>query len=142
MLRSEDVIQNAGKTTSPYGKNFGSGNNLTDSIPIQKVSDPIVAIGLDKMNVFYIGVENPVTIAASGIKPENLFVKISLGSITGSKGKYVVTVTSVGETMIEVYGIVNGKEIFLSKYAFRVKRIPDPVNGIFPMDFDAKANIK
>jgi hypothetical protein len=49
------------------------------------------------------------------------------GSLSGSNGHYVATVTSMGEATISVSGeLTAGKVSFLGSSLFRVKRIPDP----------------
>ena len=83
------------------------------------------SIALDKMNVLYIGVENPVSVAASG-GAEKLNVGISGGggSISGSKGHYIARVNSVTDDCritVSVDGKVAGAQVF------RVRTIPDPV---------------
>ena len=81
------------------------------------------AVMLDKMNVFYIGVPNPVSIS-SGTGWDKTHVSMSGGSISpaGAPGKFTVTVSAVGAASITVDA--DGKK---SSYDFRVKRIPDPV---------------
>lgn len=99
------------------------------------------AIALDKMNVLFIGVDNPMTVAAPGISPEDLQLTISGvgGTIRGSNGKYVARVTTVGTAVISVHKKSDSK--LISQSVFRVKRVPDPVNGTLPSDFDAQFKI-
>ena len=78
-----------------------------------------------KMNVFYIGVDNPLIISATGVSSNDLIVSISSGGGTIRRtgpSQYVVHVTNPGECRINVSG-GNMQESKL----FRVKRIPDPV---------------
>lgn len=90
-----------------------------------EVGQPSVNVSADKMNVFYIGVDNPVTVAAAGITTSNLAVSMSGGSISKtSKTGYVVKATKQGEAKINIKDKGNGKVI---PFTFRVKRIPDPV---------------
>src|SRR5690348_10274045 len=86
------------------------------------------AVMLDKMNVFYIGVSNPVTIS-SGTGWDKTKVSMAGGSLTaaGAPGKYTVKVSQVGKASITVNA--DGKA---STYEFRVKRIPDPVVKVGP----------
>lgn len=76
-----------------------------------------------RMNVLYIGVDNPIEIALSDYPVEAIQVKVNDGTITGSNGKYNWTVFRPGAAAITVFA--NGKE--LAKYNYRIKRIPDPV---------------
>ena len=80
------------------------------------------AVMLDKMNVFYIGVDNPVTIG-SPTGWDKTQVHIDGATISQNNGSNrIVRVTKVGPTNITV--TANGKT---TSFPFRVKRIPDPV---------------
>lgn len=105
----------------------------------QTASAP-AAIALDKMNVLYIGLDNPITVAAPGVAPEDLVLTVTEGSasITGKNGKYNVRVTTPGQITIGV--MKRGDNKLISQSSFRVKRIPDPVNGEMPADYDIKIN--
>ncbi len=83
-------------------------------------------VSADKMNVFYIGVDNPVTVVAAGVSTSKLQVSASGGgaSMTGSGKARVVRVTSPGECKITISG---GDEMAAASFPFRAKRIPDPV---------------
>ena len=60
-------------------------------ISAQTNSGPVVSA--DNMNIFYIGVDNPVSVAVPGVLSDKLKVTISEGSISGSNGKYTVNVS-------------------------------------------------
>ena len=87
------------------------------------VAKPSAVVSPDKMNVFYIGVPNPVSVSAPGVPKESIKVNMSGGSISGSGGKYTVTVNSVGMAKVTITG---EKGMVLGTSDFRVKRIPDP----------------
>jgi gliding motility-associated protein GldM len=93
------------------------------------VAKPAVSVSPDKMNVFYIGVPNPVTVSAAGIPAENMMVSMSGGSITVDKrtGKGNVTVSAGTEATINVSAKVGSATKALGSSKFRVKRLPDPV---------------
>ncbi|HVV54554.1 MAG TPA: gliding motility protein GldM [Mucilaginibacter sp.] len=92
-----------------------------------QVARPSAVVSPDKMNVLFIGVDNPVSISAPGIPKEKLRVSISNGSIAGKDGQYMVTVNNPGDATITVSGeIMPGKTQVLGKTLFRIKRIPDP----------------
>jgi len=84
-------------------------------------------VSADKMNVFYIGVENPVSVSAAGVSSNDLRVSesgpISIRPVNRANGKYVVTANKPGEAKI----ILSGGGLPNTPYDFRVKRIPDPV---------------
>lgn len=80
------------------------------------------SIALDKMNVLYIGVDNPVTIAASGGGDDKVQASINNGSLTKvGTGKYIARVNNVNDnTIISVS--VDGKVAGTAQ--FRVRTIP------------------
>src|SRR5690606_11004267 len=89
-----------------------------------QVARPSAVVSPDKMNVFYIGIPNPVSISAPGIPKEQLRVSISGGSISGSAGKYSVNVTNPGNATVTVAAMMGDQTRTLSSTEFRVKRIP------------------
>jgi gliding motility-associated protein GldM len=90
------------------------------------VAAPAVAVQLTKMNVMYIGVDNPIMVSAAGVSPTDLQVNISgCGATkTGGNGKFVVRATSPGTCMVSVSA--KGKSQGPAQ-PVRVKKIPDPV---------------
>src|SRR5438046_1086219 len=83
------------------------------------------------MNVFYIGVDNPVSISVPGIAAEDLQPSMSGGSISGSRGKSTVKVTQAmagKECSVNVSAKTkNGVKSMGQGVKFRVKSVPDPV---------------
>jgi len=128
--------------------------------------DHVAVVSPTKMNVFYVGVPNPVSASITGIPNKNVSVNMSGGSITkaGGAGAYTVTVSKPGKATVNLSGKNQlGKTVNLSS-EFRVKRIPNPVpevggkaggkmgtgewkaqRAVFAMlhdfDFDAKFNV-
>ena len=91
------------------------------------VAKPSATVSADKMNVFYIGLENPVSVSAPGFPKDKIRVSISSGSITPAGGAYVVKVTQKGIAKVTVSGIQEGgKTVVLGSSDFRVKSIPPP----------------
>lgn len=88
------------------------------------------AVMLDKMNVFYRGVDNPITIS-SGTGWDKTKVSMTGGSLvpTSGSGRYNVKVTQLGTAKITVNA--DGKT---STYDFRIKDVPDPVLMVGPSD--------
>ena len=84
------------------------------------------AVMLDKMNVFYIGVDNPVTISTS-TGWDKATATITGGTMSGSGSSRVVRVTTPGKAVITV--TANGKS---QQFEFRVKEIPNPVFKVGP----------
>lgn len=95
------------------------------------VAAPAVAVAPEKMNVFYIGVDNPIAVSAAGVSPTDLNVNISGCGATktgGAGGKFVVRATSPGTCQISVSAKTkDGVKPQGPPISFRVKKIPDPV---------------
>lgn len=92
-----------------------------------QVAKPSAVVSPDKMNVFYVGIPNPVSVSAPGIPKEKVRLSISGGSVSGSAGKYNVNVNTPGTVRVTVSAeVAPGKVQTLSSSDFRVKRIPDP----------------
>ncbi len=91
------------------------------------VARPSAVVSPDKMNVFYIGLPNPVSVSAPGIAKDRVHLSISDGNISGSNGAFVVNVKTPGKVTVTVTGeLEKGKSTVLGKSEFRVKRIPAP----------------
>ncbi len=93
------------------------------------VARPSSTVSADKMNVFYVGLDNPVSIAASGVRSEDIEPVISNGNITrsGKAGAFTVRVNTIGKATITI-NVRSGKGVqSMGSYEFRVKRVPDPV---------------
>ena len=104
------------------------GKPKTYRTPEQKyqVARPSAVVSPDKMNVFYIGVSNPVSISAPGIPKEKLRVSVSSGSMSGANGRYTFTSNTPTPVVVNVSAEINGRVQAIGSSNFRVKRIPDP----------------
>jgi gliding motility-associated protein GldM len=91
------------------------------------VGQSAASIALDKMNVMYIGVDNPVTISATGGGAEKLQVSITGGGgslINKGDGAYIARVNSVTD---ECWINVSVDNRPAGKSKFRVRTIPMPI---------------
>ena len=80
-----------------------------------------------KMNVLYIGVDNPMSVTVADARPGSLNVSLSGGSINKSGNGYIARVTKQGDVTLSASGKTpdgTSTKTFTAK--FRVKRIPDP----------------
>ena len=108
--------------TIRYKDQDGIEQTKTETVEYTVGTPGGAAVMLDKMNVFYIGVDNPVTIG-SPTGWDKTQVGMSGGTITQTGGSSrTVRVSAIGKASINV--TANGKT---STFDFRVKRIPDPV---------------
>lgn len=87
-----------------------------------------MSVSATKMNVLYIGIDNPIQIAVNGAKSDSdVKASISQGSITkNGSGKYTAQVSTPGIATIQVSANVNDKQESFAPMEFRVLSIPDP----------------
>ncbi len=144
-------------------KNPTTGEVFSNSETFEyEVGRRSVTVSADKMNVFYMGVDNPVTVAAAGVSSNDLRVGVT-GNVTrtgGGGNKFTVKGTAPGKATVTV----SGGGLKATSFEFRVKPIPDPVaeingstggeigngvlkaqGGVIPVlkgfDFDARCDI-
>lgn len=93
-----------------------------------RVAEANAVISPTKMNVFYRGVDNPVSISASGVTESAVVPRITAGKIIKvSPGNYIVQPGPREESSkIRVFADVDGKESFMGEMDFRVLNLPDP----------------
>ncbi|NRA49891.1 MAG: hypothetical protein HRU12_12225 [Phaeodactylibacter sp.] len=110
-----------------------------ESLYEYEVGTRSATVSADKMNVFYIGVDNPLSVSASGVSSNDLTVRASGCSIkptSKTNGKYVVTADRPGEAKV----ILSGGGLPNTTFDFRVKRIPDPVARLSKSSSGAMGN--
>jgi len=93
------------------------------------VEEPSMTVSPTKMNVFYLGLDNPVEISVSGVAADKIAASISNGVIRKVNGnQYIVNPTRAGVTQIRVIADMgeNQKRDFGYK-EFRVKMLPTPI---------------
>jgi gliding motility-associated protein GldM len=91
------------------------------------VAPPTLTISPTKMNVFYIGVDNPVSISAGGVADAQVNPRITAGSTISRSGKgWVVRPTVPGKAVITVDAKIGDRVKSMGSLEFRVKRVPDP----------------
>jgi len=106
----------------------GSMKEYRTATQTYQVARPSAVVSPDKMNVLYIGVDNPLSVSAAGTPTDKVKVNMTGGSLSGSGGKYNARVSSPGTARISISAeVAPGKMQTLSTTEFRVKRIPDPI---------------
>ncbi len=90
-----------------------------------RVAKPSATVSADKMNVFYIGLDNPVSVSATGIADAKASCSGCTSFSPNSSGGYNAKVGpgSAGQE-VTVSVTAGGKNVSSSK--FRVLKIPDP----------------
>ena len=101
--------------------------NLAIVIKAQKIS-----VANERMNIFYKGIDNPVSFAVEGVSNKSLIVKAKNGIIRNEYGYDTFRPDSIGKAEIIIYKRVQGKLKEIGRSAFRVKAIPDPIAKVGP----------
>lgn len=126
---SEGLKRYAGiiKIVSPLGDTM-SFNFKDDFI----VARPALTISPTKMNVFYIGVDNPVDISVPG-GPERVIPNITAGKIRPEGKSWIVSGLNSsmrGGVDIQVNAVFDGKTKNMGTASFRIKPLPEPLASI------------
>lgn len=97
------------------------------------VQRPAVTVSADAMNVFYMGVDNPVSISVPGVASENIRPVISGAGnqlVPRGRGQYTVRLgrdQNVNQPVrITVNALVDNQTRPMGTAEFRVRRVPDP----------------
>lgn len=85
------------------------------------------AIGLDKTNILYAGIDNPLSIAATAVPTKSLVIKATLGQVYYQDNFYYFKSEVPGVTEITLYQKTNGHLRKIGSNHFRVNVIPDPI---------------
>ncbi len=99
------------------------GNTTTD----YDLNDGTVTISLDKMNVLWVGIDNPITAAASGVADDDLELSSNnegIKIVKRQRGSFVITAQKPGKITLTATNRRTGRS---RDVEFRVNRIPDPV---------------
>ncbi|MEJ2595155.1 MAG: gliding motility protein GldM [bacterium] len=100
------------------------------------VAPPALTVAPLKMNVLYIGVDNPVSISSPGIPDENIQSSIDQGVLKrDTEGtNWIIRIDKMPKGVSKAYvsatASVEGEIIPLGRAEFRVKRVPTPTAEI------------
>ncbi|MFW5850623.1 MAG: GldM family protein [Bacteroidota bacterium] len=96
-----------------------------------QVAEPSLVVSPTKMNVFYIGPDNPVKVSVPGISSDKITANITPSSYGTMRnkggGEYIVKVGRPGKCNVSVSAEINGNRQSMGSVEFRIKRVPDPV---------------
>ena len=101
------------------------------------VAPPSLTVAPLKMNVFYIGVDNPVSISAAGLSKDQINPVISMGKLKRNGDEWIVRIDKkpkgVNMATVSATAEIDGERLPLGKSEFRVKRVPSPTAEIAGM---------
>jgi len=90
-----------------------------------------VVVSPTKMNVLYIGVDNPMEVSVPGVGQNDVTANLegsgSLSKDPANPGSYIAKVTASGKCQVVVTAKIDGKPTNMGSKEFRIKRIPDPI---------------
>ena len=94
---------------------------------------PLAVISATKMNVVYIGLENPISVSVPGFSANKVDVKCVGGNLKkiGSAGEYMLEVDGSNRT-VSISASVDGKMMGTKEY--RVRQIPKPTPMLGPIE--------
>lgn len=94
-----------------------------------QIAESNVVVSPTKMNVLYVGVDNPISISVPGIPGDKITASISNGVIRKSGNAWIANLTSQGngKATITVGAEIDGKKKSMGNMEFRIKTIPDPI---------------
>jgi hypothetical protein len=109
-----------------YVKPDGSTGVLNKEVKYEVGMPSGASVFLEKMNVMYVGVDNPITISGGSVGAEKVRVSFAGGSISKVGGDHYIAKPS--ETgMSEITVIADGKPY---KFPMRLKSLPPPTGFV------------
>jgi len=89
---------------------------------------PGIFIELSKMDVLYVGVDNPIQVSQEDTSSAELRLQANRGTLTKvAKGRYILNVNTPGPLVLSA--LTDDNQRILSK-TYRVHPVPDPVPGL------------
>ncbi len=105
-------------------------DNTITNVPFKSsytVAPPQAVVSPTKMNVFYLGLRNPVDISVPGVPKENIQASMSNGRLLKSGNAWVAIPARAGrESIVRVYAKIGDQRKSMGSQNFRVKTVPDP----------------
>jgi hypothetical protein len=102
-----------GTITKPFKKNY-------------LVAEGSVTVAPIKMNVFYLGVDNPVEVSVAGIQPDKIDISVTNARHEKRGDTYIIKPIRPGNAFVVVYANIDGQRREMGRKEFRVKTVPDP----------------
>ncbi len=90
------------------------------------VAEGGVVVSPTKMNVFYLGVDNPVEISVAGVAGNKIRATASNGVLEQRGSSWIMRAKRLGNCMVSVSADLDGKYTTVGTKEFRVKAVPDP----------------
>jgi len=92
-----------------------------------KVAKPSTTISATKMNVFYLGLDNPIDISAPGVAKDQIQASVTNGTLRKAPQGWIVRPSKLGTSKVSVTANVDGNTQAMGSMEFRVKQVPTPI---------------
>jgi gliding motility-associated protein GldM len=105
-------------------------DNTTLVKPFKKsylVAEGSVVVSPTKMNVFYLGVDNPVDVSVAGVQPDQISISVTNARHVKDGDSYIIRPIRPGNAFVVVSANIEGKLREMGRKEFRVKTVPNPV---------------
>jgi len=95
---------------------------------IQKVNSQTATVTPDKLNVFYKGCDNPITVVVENCSCKDIIVNTSVGYIAGEGCHYHYEICDSMAEIVKIFiGVLNDSVInWIDTIDYRLKKVPDP----------------
>ncbi len=97
---------------------------------------PLAVISATKMNIVYIGLENPISVSVPGVSSKDVIVTCSAGGnlrADGNKGTYLLTVQqNPAIRKVTITATVGGRVMGFAEY--RIRQVPKPTPMLGPIE--------
>lgn len=115
-------------------------NKLIEGEGEYNVFEPMASISAEKLNVFYVGLENPISISVAGVNPANVTVSASEGNLVKTgPGNYnvLIPVRKGNESVVSVSAKLNdGRVQSMGSKKFKIRNVPRPSFRAGTLSFD------
>jgi len=132
---------------SYFNQSTGKQDQVSYPLTYSVGSPTGASVSADAVKVFYVGLDNPISVSGGNVGDEKVSVSMTNGSLSKTgPGKYIVRPGRAGTPAV-VTVIADGKP---STFEFKVKDVPDPVakvgvnkGGRMPVnDFKAQFGVR
>ncbi|MEK0421627.1 MAG: hypothetical protein EBV15_04035 [Bacteroidetes bacterium] len=117
----------------------GKIENLTAEAKYS-VFPPMAAISADELNVFYVGLDNPISVAVAGVDSRNVSVSASAGNLQnvgGGRYKVLFPARQGNESIISVSAKMgDGRVVPMGSKKFKIRNVPRPTFRAGALTFD------
>jgi len=111
------LVGPTGTITKPFRKNY-------------MVAESSITVAPTKMNVFYLGVDNPVDVSVAGVQPNNIEISVTNARHVKQGDSYIIRPIRPGNAFVVVYANIDGTKREMGRREFRVKTVPNPMASV------------